>query len=92
MRGFRVRRAPSLHRTAPGFVVVASVAGRSVEMAGSAAAIWTALPEPDADPLPFDELIEQLVAAHGISAEIAERDASAVLQSLEEIGCAVRFA
>ena len=61
-------------------------------MAGSAAAIWAALPEPEQEPIPMTELVAQLVATHGISAEVAQRDALAVLASLEAIDCAVRFA
>ena len=92
MVGTRVQRAPSLSRTAPGFVVVASQDGRCVEMGGSAAAIWSELPDPDSEPISIPQLVALLVARFGISADTAARDALAVLESLEEIGCAVRSA
>ena len=91
MAGYRVRREPALFRVAPGFVVVASVAGGSVEMAGSAAAIWAALPTPDQEPIEIATLVQQLVVAYGIDPEHAERDARTVIESLEAISCAVRF-
>lgn len=91
MADFQVGRAPSLSRSTAGFVVVASVSGRYVEMAGSAAAIWAMLPPPDQPMISFLGLVAALVAAHGVTAEVAARDAAAVLESLEAIGCAVRF-
>jgi hypothetical protein len=91
MESFRVRRTASLFRSTPGFVVVASASGNVVEIGGSGAAIWAALPEPGEPPVEFGDLLTQLVAMHGITREVAERDATAVLQSLESIGCATRF-
>jgi len=92
MAGFRVRRAPSLFRMTEGFVVVASVDGRSAEMAGSAAAIWAVLPSPDAEPVTIAELVTQLATRYDAALDDVERDALAVVESLEAIGCAVRFA
>lgn len=83
-----VRRAVCLFRCTPGFLVVCTVDGRCVEMAGSAAAIWDALPEPTAPPVPVVEIVNRLAVEHVMPAPVVNADVAAVIGSLVEVGCA----
>jgi hypothetical protein len=90
MPGPSVRRTPSLWRSTGDYAVVASIDGRSAELAGSAVSVWLALPAADEPPVPFDELVAQLAAAHDVLVDEVARDVSSVIGSLEAVGCVVR--
>jgi hypothetical protein len=85
----RARRGPALWRATPGFLTVSAVDGRSVQAAGSAAAIWQMLPGHDEAPVAVDALVARLAEDHGVAVELVERDTKRVLGALESIGCAV---
>ena len=85
-----VRRAPSLWRATDDYAVVAAVDGRSAELAGSAVAVWLALPSADEPSVPVDELVAQLAVAHGAPFDDVARDVATVISALEDIGCVVR--
>jgi hypothetical protein len=87
----RVRRAAALWRTAPGYLAVAAVDGRSVQMGGPAAAIWRSLPGPDEEPIAVSAVVAQLATEYEVSPTTVERDAMRVLDALEAMGCAVRL-
>lgn len=66
--------------------------GTCLEMGGSAAAIWQALPGPDEPPAAFHALVGELAAAHGVEPEVAARDVDAAIRAWEAVGCVARRA
>ena len=92
MRGDCVARGPALWRVSPGFLAVASSDGSSVEMGGSAAAIWQMLPADGEEPIELDALVAQLAIDHAVPVATVAADANRVLDVLQAIGCVRRFA
>jgi hypothetical protein len=87
-----VRRSPALWRRAPGYLSVAAVDGSSVQMGGSAGAVWDLLPHPGAEPRSLGSLVAALAARFDTTSAFVERDVIEVLDALESLGCVVRVA
>lgn len=86
------RRADVLWRTAGGYLAVCTPSGRCVEVGGSAAAVWAALPTAPAAPVPLAELVHLLACGSNAHPAEVEPVVHAVLEVLESHGCVVRAA
>lgn len=84
-----VGRGAVLSRSVAGFVAVCSPAGDCVELAGSAVAVWEALPELSSPPVHVGVLVDRLAAAHAADVSVVAADVAAVLGVLIEAGCVV---
>jgi hypothetical protein len=82
-----VRRSAALWRSTPGFLVVAAIDGSSVEMGGSAASIWQALPGEHDTPIEVEDVIRHLAERYDTAPATVAGDVVRVLESLDEIGC-----
>lgn len=91
MRGVKVRRTPSVFRNTGTYVVVASVDGRCLELAGSAAMIWMAIPGPTEPPTSAAVLAENLSREHDVALDVVAADVALVIDALEKAGCATTF-
>ena len=92
MRDVHVRRGAATWRTAPGYLTVASIDGRSVEIGGPAVAIWNALPADGDESVAIGALTDRLATEFYLTPSVAERHVVEVLDALETIGCVVRRA
>ncbi len=92
MRDVHVRRGPAVWRTAPGYLTVAAIDGRSVEIGGPAATIWNSLPAGRDESIGIKALAAQLATEFRLTPGVAEMHVIDVLDALEAIGCVVRGA
>jgi hypothetical protein len=88
----RLRRTHALWREAPGYLTVAARNGASVQIGGSAAAIWRLLPTTDDDTISIRELAARLSTDHQVPVATVEADVIDVLDALEALGCVIRRA
>ena len=86
------RRADVLWRVAGGYLVVCTPDGRCVEVGGSAAAVWAALPTAPAPPVPLADLVPRLAGESNARLAEVEPVVHAVLAALESHGCVARAA
>lgn len=79
----RWRRSPRvLWRTAPNYVVLATVDGRTVEIEGPGGGIWARL----AGWLPEEELISALAREYETDERVVSRDVRSLLEELHAQG------
>ena len=79
----RWRRNPEvLWRTAPGYLALATVEGRTIEVAGPGGDIWIRL----AGWITEEELAAAMVAQYGGVEQVVSRDVRALLQELQAQG------
>ncbi len=79
----RWRRSPQvLWRTAPGYLVVATVDGTAVEVDGPGADIWIRL----AEWITEDDLTVALARAYGADVQVVSPDVRALLRELHDHG------
>lgn len=76
-----VRRADVLWRSAPGFLVVATVDGEVTSADGQAVAVWELL----ATPVSFDELAATLARRHGLHEEQIRSDITPFLRQMIDV-------
>ncbi|HAP77524.1 MAG TPA: hypothetical protein DCR14_15770 [Acidimicrobiaceae bacterium] len=89
----RVLRSPDvLWRTAGGYLVVCAPSGACVEIGGSAASVWAALPVAPDGAVPVDALVQQLADESATAPSEVEPVVRAVLDVLQRHGCIARAA
>lgn len=84
----RVRRSPRvLWRAAGGYLVMCTADGACVEIGGSAASVWAALPDAPSEGISVQELVQHLVERSSAPPAEVEPVVREVLDVFERHGC-----